>query len=73
MHAAGAAGAVIALGDCSSPSSAPLPAYGGVHCVPPDCAPVVQDAGPDASEAGVTDGAASDAAEDAPDDAPDGG
>jgi hypothetical protein len=72
MHAAGAAGAVVALGDCFSTTTV-QPAY-GIACTPDVCAPFEQDSGADASEAGATKDSASDvAADDVAADAPDGG
>jgi hypothetical protein len=44
MHAAGAAGAVFALGDCSNAQS--QPGYGG-SCIPDACSVYVEDTGAD--------------------------
>jgi hypothetical protein len=88
MHAAGAAGAVVVLADCTSVAA--IPGY-GIACTPEICPPYEQDGGADspssadapvdspeasaedAREADVTDASTSDAtAEDASSDAPDG-
>jgi hypothetical protein len=44
MHAAGAAGTVVVLGDCTT--GPPQPYY-GIACTPDVCAPVEQDTGAD--------------------------
>jgi hypothetical protein len=87
MHAAGAAGAVFALGDCSNAQS--QPGYGG-SCIPDACSVYVEDTGADTTviaEASVASDASdasstadaeaavdapSDAAADVANDAPDG-
>jgi hypothetical protein len=88
IHAAGAVGAAVALGDCTTTTV--QPGY-GIACTPDLCPPFQQDSGadshaaadasvnaPEASaedsgDAWVTDGSTSDAGTDAPSDAPDGG
>jgi hypothetical protein len=80
MHAAGAAGAVVALGDCTVTN--PAPAY-GIACTPDICTPSEQDSGADshagadasvedAGEAAVTEASTGEAAADASSDGPDG-
>jgi hypothetical protein len=88
MHAAGAAGTVVALGDCTYDTSY-IPLY-GIACTPDVCAPIEQESGADsttgadasvdspeageedAGDAAVTEASAGEAAADAPSDAPDG-
>jgi hypothetical protein len=65
MHAAGAAGAVVALGDCTYQTG--TPAY-GVPCTPDVCAPVYEDSGADTSTAADGSEAASDASADSTED-----
>jgi hypothetical protein len=60
MHAAGAVGAAVALGDCSS--QATHPPY-GVACLPDGCVYSTEDGGADAGDA--SDARSSDAATDA--------
>jgi hypothetical protein len=53
MHAAGAAGAVVAIGDCGGQETRSAPFY-GVACIDGSCNVVVTDSGADANDANAT-------------------